>query len=226
LPDASDATVRELARQILARPEYAAATGVQAKAQTWMLRALDRILHWFSGLQVLRASSPLLYWTIVLAIAAVCAGLIAHVAWTLWIAMTAPDPAPAQRAPSANFPNLEREAEALAAGGRYLDAAHRLMLASFRTLAERSVIELRPDRSNRWIRAALRGSALAESLALEIDGLVERTERRWFGDRARDRIRDSARDSRDSQDSRDSKDDPEIYARWRAAFAQLSSQTK
>jgi hypothetical protein len=76
------------------------------------------------------------------------------------------------------------------------------MLVCFRTLAERSVIELRPDRSNRWIRAALRGSTLAENLAAEIDALVERTERRWFGDR---------------------QNDPEIYARWRSTFEQLSS---
>jgi hypothetical protein len=106
------------------------------------------------------------------------------------------------------LPDLAREAESLAASGRYLDAAHRLMLASFRTLAER-VIELRPDRSNRWIRAALRGSTLAENLAAEIDALVERTERRWFGDRARDPA-----------------NDPEIYARWRSAFEQLSSQAR
>jgi hypothetical protein len=106
-------------------------------------------------------------------------------------------------------PDLAREADARAASGRYLDAAHRLMLASFRTLAERSLIELRPDRSNSWIREALRGSTLGGSLAGEIDALVERTERRWFGDRTRDRMKD-----------------PEIYARWRSAFEQLSSQAR
>ena len=107
------------------------------------------------------------------------------------------------------LPDLAREAESLAASGRYLDAAHRLMLASFRTLAERSVIELRPDRSNRWIRAALRGSTLAENLAAELDALVERTERRWFGDRVRDQrttrksTRDGARPSNSSPRRRD-----------------------
>ena len=52
---------------------------------------------------------------------------------------------------------------------------------------------------------ALRRSTLGGNLAAELDSLVERTERRWFGDR-----------------SRDSSNDPEIYARWRTAFAQLS----
>ena len=203
----SDAAVRDLAGKILARPEYAGANGIHSKAESWLVRFLDRILHEFSRLEVLRASSPLLYWLIVLAIAGTCVGLIGHVTWTIWIAMTAPEPASSNGASGASLPDLAREAEALAAGGRYLDAAHRLMLASFRTLAERSVIELRPDRSNRWIRAALRGSTLAENLAAELDALVERTERRWFGDRARDRA-----------------NDPEIYARWRSAYEQLSSQ--
>lgn len=205
----SDAAVRELAGKILARPEYAGATGAHSKVESWLYRFFHWVLQWFSGLEVMRDSSPILYWLIVLAIAAVSVALIAHVTWTIWIAMTAPEPASPGRASSASLPDLAREAEALAASGRYLDAAHRLMLASFRTLAERSVIELRPDRSNRWIRAALRGSALAENLATEIDALVERTERRWFGDRARDRT-----------------NDPEIYARWRSAFEQLSSQAR
>ena len=205
----TDDAVRDLASKILARPEYAGANGIHSKAESWLLRLLDRALHWFSGLEVLRESSPLLYWLIVVTVAAVCFGLIAHVTWTIWIAMTAPPRASATHPASANLPDLAREAESLAASGRYLDAAHRLMLASFRTLAERSVIELRPDRSNRWIRAALRRSALADSLVGEIDGLLQRTERRWFGDRARD-----------------GKNDPELYARWRAAFEQLSSQAR
>jgi hypothetical protein len=199
----SDAAVRELAEKILARSEYANASGAQVQAQSWLLRLLERILHGFTGLELMRDSSPVLYWLIVLGIAATCAGLLAHVTWTIWIAMTAP--APVARTVSADSPDLALEAESLAAGGRYLEAAHRLMLASFRTLAERSVIELRPEHSNRWIRAALRRSTLGGNLAAELDSLVERTERRWFGDR-----------------SRDSSNDPEIYARWRTAFAQLS----
>lgn len=201
----TDQAVRELAGKILARPEYAAATGAQPKLQSWLYQTLARILHWFTGLEILRDNSPLLYWLIVLAIAVTCAALIAHVTWTIWAAMTAPEPAAAQRASGESPPDLAQEADALAANGRYLEAAHRLMLASFRTLAERSVIELRRDRSNRWIRAALRGSMLKENLAAELDALVERTEQRWFGDRA---------------------NDPEVYARWRSAYEQLSAQAQ
>ena len=199
----SDADVRALASKILARPEYVHASGKGAQLEGSLYKFLARILRWFSQMEVLRDNSPLLYWMIVLAVAAMCAALIAHVTWTLWIAMTTPEPPSPQRAGAANVPDLAREAESLAATGRYLDAAHRLMLASFRTLAERSLIELRPDRSNRWIRSALSGSAIGNPLAGEIDLLIERTEYRWFGDRV---------------------DDPEIYARWRAAFEQLSGQ--
>jgi hypothetical protein len=201
----SDAAVRVLAGKILARPEYADANGIPSKVQSWLSRFFERLFGWLSQLEVMRDSSPLLYWMVVLAIAGVSVALIAHVTWTIWIAMTAPQPLSSVLAPAAGVPDLAREAESLAASGRYLDAAHRLMLASFRTLAERSVIELRPDRSNRWIRAALRGSTLAENLATELDGLVERTERRWFGDR---------------------QNDPEIYARWRSAYEQLSSRPR
>lgn len=198
----SDAAVRDLANRILARPEYAGAVGMNSKAQNWLARTLDRILHWIASLEILRGTSPMLYWVIVIAIATVCVGLIAHVSWTIWRAMTAPEPATVQGSIGVDAPDLAREAESLAAAGRYLEAGHRLMLASFRALAERSLIELRPDRSNRWIRGALRASPLATNLAGEIDALVEGTEHRWFGDRA---------------------EDPDIYARWRSAYAQLSS---
>ena len=201
----SDDAIRKLAGNILARPEYAGAVGLNAKTESWLLRWLEKLLRPFQNIQMLRDTSPLLFWIIVLAIALICGALIAHVAWTISRALRAPEPVAPSREFGGSLPDLAREAESLAESGRYLDAAHRMMLACFRTLAERSVIELRPDRSNRWIRAALRGSTLAESLAAELDALVERTERRWFGDRA---------------------NDPEIYARWRSAFEQLSSQSR
>jgi hypothetical protein len=196
----SDEAVRQLANKILARPEYAGAVGINAKTESWLLKWLEKILGPISHLEVLRSSSPLLFWMIVLAIALVCGALVAHVTWTIWLAMSAPEPAPPSHEATATAPDLAHEAESLAAGGRYLDAAHRLMIACFRTLAQNAIVELRPDRSNRWIRAALRKSRLAENLAIEIDALVEATERRWFGDRA---------------------NDPAIYARWRSALKQL-----
>jgi len=92
----------------------------------------------------------------------------------------------------------------LASNGSYLDAAHALMIASFRTLGERSVIELRPDRANRWIRGALRDSNLGRELSLNLENLIDQTERHWFGDR---------------------ENDPAIYSQWRTAYSELTQKT-
>jgi len=195
LPDLSDPAVHKLTAEILARPEYGRATAedsVLVRLMSWLLDELGK-------LQLLRTEAPVLYWLVLFVIAAVLAGMTLHLIWTLWTALSAPEP-PQGRWEESSRRDLAGEAEALAAEGRYLDAAHRLMLASFRALAERSVIELRPDRPNRWIRGALRRSSLGEGLALEMGALIEQTERHWFGDR---------------------RNEPAIYERWRSTFARL-----
>ncbi len=166
------------------------------------MRLLSWLLDKLGQLEILRVKEPVIYWTILAVVALVLAGMTVHLIWTLWVALSAPEPA-AQRWEGSSRRDLAQEADALAADGRYLEAAHRLMLASFRALAERSVIELRPDRPNRWIRTALLRSSLAEGLALEIGALIEQTERLWFGDR---------------------RNDPGIYARWRSTFERLCAQ--
>ncbi|HKN02239.1 MAG TPA: hypothetical protein VJX23_17140 [Candidatus Binataceae bacterium] len=171
---------------------------------TRLLAWLQRIFGWFGNFQILHQSAPALYWLIVLGLLAVFAALVAHIVWMVSVALRAPEP-PEPSMSRENPRDLATEAESLAASGRYLEAAHGLMIASFRALAERSVIDLRPDRSNRWIRGAVRSSKLDENLAGEIDSLVERTERHWFGDR---------------------QNNPAIYAQWRSAFAHLSDAAR
>ncbi|MFZ1121397.1 MAG: hypothetical protein WCA59_01305 [Candidatus Binataceae bacterium] len=198
MPDLSDPAVHKLTAEILARPEYGQATG----GDSILVRLLSWLLDKLGQLEILRVKEPVIYWTILAVVALVLAGMTVHLIWTLWVALSAPEPA-AQRWEGSSRRDLAQEADALAADGRYLEAAHRLMLASFRALAERSVIELRPDRPNRWIRTALLRSSLAEGLALEIGALIEQTERLWFGDR---------------------RNDPGIYARWRSTFERLCAQ--
>lgn len=198
MPDPSDPSVRALAHRILERPEYAS-----FQPDSFLERLFRRILEWLSQIEILRDTAPVLFWMIVAAIGIVIVALLAHIVWALAAALGAPEPG-AKTAPRQKpRRDLKAEAEALAAAGSYLEAAHRLMLACFATLAERGLIELRPDRSNRWIRAALHRSGLPAGIAAEIDSLVEGTERRWFGKR---------------------EDDPEIYLRWRSAFARLSAE--
>jgi hypothetical protein len=195
LPDPSDAAIRELARNILARREYGLVNeSPVSRWEDW----LRRFIAWTG---VLRMTSPVLYWLLIVAISIVVVAMIAQMVWSLRAALRAPPP-PARPASADQPADLAGEARRLADAGRFLEAGHRLMIASFGLLAQRSVIELRPDCSNRWIRTALRGSPLAEGLAIEIGALVERTERRWFGNR---------------------ENEPGIYFDWRSVYQRLLS---
>jgi hypothetical protein len=195
LPDPSDAAIRELARTILARREYGL---INQKLDLRWEEWLDRFVNWIG---FLRVNSPLLYWVLLAALITIVAVMVAQIVWSVRKVLKT-RARTAQAVASARPADLAGEARELADCGRFLDAGHRLMIASFGVLAERSVIELRPDRSNRWIREALRGSPLAEGLGLEIGVLVERTELKWFG-------------SRDNQ--------PDIYYDWSAVYQRLVS---
>ena len=199
--DLSDAAVRKLTAAILARPEFSQA---DPRASYWVKWARD-FLRWLGKIQLLRESSPALYWMIVSIVGLVGAGLVVHTIWTLWIAMSTSEAVNSEPINEGSAPDLAREAHALATSGNYLEAAHCLMIASFHALADHSLIELRPDRSNRWIRGAVRKSPLVPKLADEIDTLVVHTERRWFGGR---------------------ENEPEIYARWLSAFERLAAELR
>jgi hypothetical protein len=197
LTEISDGRVRDLAHEILARPEYA---GLHPSTlESWLVQVIDRIIDWLTSLGGLRVSAPGLFWTIFTGLLLILALMVAQIVAAISAALRAPEPRTST--PIRPLRDPVAEAEQQAAAGDFLEAAHNLMLATFRTLAERSVIELRPDRSNRWIRRALRESKLNDNLIREIDGLVARTERHWFGDR---------------------ENSPDIYSRWKSAFDQLS----
>jgi hypothetical protein len=197
LADLSAPAVRKLAAEILSRREFDAAK--PSNFQTAFRKWLDWFVSLVQRLQFIHDTAPVLYWTIMAAMMLLVAAIVTHIVLTIRIAMRVAEP-PAKASSQQAPPDLAARAESLAAAGRYLEAAHWLMIASFRALAERSVIELRPDRSNAWIRAALVESKLPGGLAAEIAGLVAQTERRWFGERA---------------------DDPEIYSQWHSALTRL-----
>ena len=196
----TDQAVRDLARRILERREFAEAMRTE-RSQRWMQMLLD----WVRQFTTLRLRSPIVYWAVIIGAFAIAAALIVNIVQSLAAALRAPDPTPQSVRSPAAAPDLSAQAEALAASGRYLEAAHSLMIACFRAMAERSLIELRPDRSNRWIRAALRSSSLGESLVAELDRLISGTEQRWFGDR---------------------RNDAEIYLQWRSALERVSVAQK
>jgi hypothetical protein len=200
LHEVSDQAVRDLAHRILERPEFADAMRAE-RTQRWMQIVMD----WVRQFATLRLRSPLVYWLVIVGALAIAAALIINLVQSLSAALRAPEPAARPAAGKAAPPDLAAQAEALASSGRYLEAAHSLMIACFRAMAERSLIELRPDRSNRWIRAALYRSSLGAGVAGEFDSLIAATEQRWFGGRD---------------------DDPEIYLQWKSAFARLAMAQK
>ena len=201
--EVSDSAVRDLATKVLQRPEYAELH--RSTPPSWLASFFRWLFGWMGKLEILHVTAPGMYWLAMIAMFAVFALLVAHIAWTISVAMRMrnPSPPPTTRESAPRDPTLE--AERLAASAGYLEAAHYLMVASFRVLAETSVIDLRPDRANRWIRTALRDSRLRPDLAARIEGLIENTERHWFGDR---------------------ENDPAIYSQWHSTYRELSRPTQ
>src|SRR5260370_17627941 len=96
LPEPSDAAIRKLTGEILARPEFASAISKEPVWTQW----LRTFLKWLQKIQLLHDTSPVLYWMIVAAVAIIRASLVVHVIWTLWIPSSAPPPS----SPLATYP--------------------------------------------------------------------------------------------------------------------------
>jgi hypothetical protein len=199
LHDLSDTAVHKLTTEILARPEFSA---VNPKLPLWV-EWLHKLSQWREKIQLLHDSAPVLYWMVAGIVVLVSIGLVADMIWNLRIAMSASASSVRDLSSGGSAPDLAREARTLAVAGNYLEAGHRLMIACFHALADHSIIELRPDRPNQWIRRAVRKSPLPSSLADDLDLLVMRTERRWFGGR---------------------ENDPDIYTQWLSVFERLSAE--
>jgi len=175
----ADDRVAALAREILARSEYARFRPVDVAQYRDFLAWLARL---FDGLRVLSVSAPVLYVAILLALVAVAALLLAHVAISLRAALRASDPPP--RAAAAARPALDRDAARLAGSGRLLEAAHVMQLACLRELLDRGAIELRRHDPNPVLRARVARSGLPDRERGEFVALLDRLETRWFRDRA------------------------------------------
>jgi hypothetical protein len=170
----SDAHVRALAEEILRRGEYA-----NWRSMQW----LERALAWLSQLSENR---PPLYWVLLAVLLLLALVLIAHVTIAVRAALAVPPPATPEP-PGATGVEFVVEAEALAASGRFLEAARRLQLAVIQLLLRRRVVTLARSESNRILRARLRDAPLTEADRRDLVALVDRFERSWFRDRAGDR---------------------------------------
>jgi hypothetical protein len=75
-----------------------------------------------------------------------------------------------------------REARVLAGQGQYLEAAHRVQLATLAMLIEFDWLELARSDPNRTLRDRVRNSRLPERERGQLVSLVDRLERLWFNE--------------------------------------------
>ncbi|HYE26805.1 MAG TPA: DUF4129 domain-containing protein [Allosphingosinicella sp.] len=158
----------------------------------WALRPLGRLIDWISSFMPDAPYARIFLWT-VLAGAALALGValyrrLRYGEWRL----------PWRRGAAADLPETEeetwspeaaparswlREADALAAEGRYAEAVHHLLFRSIEDIGRRRPRLVRPALTSRELAAAEALPPPARSLFARIAGLVERS---LFGGRAVD----------------------------------------
>jgi hypothetical protein len=200
----SDDRVRELARDILGRPEFARfRPSLPGDGWKALLEWLAKALAWLGQLH---ETSPTLWMMLFVGLLLVALLLLAHVVWSLRAALVA-NAADAPPRAAREGPRLDREAEQLAAAGRLLDAAHVMHLACIGRLLSSGTLVLRRHDPNRTLRARIAGARLGERDRREFLALLDRLETRWFRDRAPDR------------------GDRELFDAWRALHARLIAES-
>ena len=162
---------------------------------------LERILGFLDFLEALRISSPLIYWGILAGLLLVSAVLLAHVAWTVRIALRMPR-AEARGPQSPSGPGFLEQAESLARQDRFLEAARRVELAALELLLRRRVIELSRSDPGRALREQVRCSGLPEAERSSLVALQRRLEAGLF---------------------RENKADRSLYRAWRDLYRRLET---
>jgi hypothetical protein len=198
----SDARVRELAHAILERPQYK-----NFRPESYDLFALvaekwRALMDWLFGL---READAQLYWLLLCGLGAICLALVLHIVWTVRSALRSVPP-PAASDVRVREHDFAREARMFADRGQHLEAAHRLLLASLRGLAQRRLIPLRPEDGNHAVCRQLSASGLPAALRGRLTELILETERAWYG---------AGEGPMHTPAS--------LYQRWDAAYAQLSA---
>jgi hypothetical protein len=178
----ADEQIRAAAIEVLSRDEYARFRWVEPD---WFF-ALQR---WFEGyvlwLRDLADTAPFLLFLVILGMVGVAVLLLAHIVWSLRVAMRggrAERDAPAA-APRRDF---AREAALLAERGDTLGACRALQLACLDLLLRGGTVELARHHGNATLRARLRRSALPPALREELIAAIDALERCWFRDRESD----------------------------------------
>jgi len=196
LATVSDIELRARAAEILTRPEYARFRTLPVELLRQLIDAFGTWMEWVSDLH---ERAPVLYFSLLLGLSALAALLLTHLIWSLRAALRTPPPEPEQPAQSGR--DFAAEARALAHGGDFLEASHRLLLASLAHAARSRLLELHPDDGNQAVCRKLHAAALEPELKQRWTELIVRTDALWFGSRAQN---------------------AELYAEWRSVYAQLT----
>lgn len=176
--------VRTALDEILARPGYNSPLAKLAErleqAAARLLRALRNMLR---GIDDLFVAAPVVYWLIVAALVGVLVLLLAHIGWTVKRAVTmgrAPTDgdaaAPAERETPAS---VRRQAETLAAAGRFLDAMRLLFRALALRIGQRDTGIVFPSLTNREFAAVFRRDP---TVFQRLRAFVDVLDDRWYGE--------------------------------------------
>jgi hypothetical protein len=173
----SDPHVRALARAILERPRYKNFQPWRYDPWPWLSDLWRAAMSW---IEHLHTQNRTLYWVLLIALCALCGLMFVHIAATLREALRTRPPTPRAEAVVGKL-DFARDARALASAGRHLEAAHYLLLASLRVLAEGRHIPLHPEDGNRAVCRQLIVSELPATLRNQLIELILETEQAWFG---------------------------------------------
>lgn len=201
----SDEQARAAAREILSQPEFARwergadgwlrlLEGLVERIPTWLIELLAGLQDVVGGLfswigaglgrllglfGVFGDVSGAVGWTAALLLLVASIVLL----WrfrTLWQRRTRTTQAASR--PERRHADALREARSLAHAGRFLEAAHRVQLATLALLIELDWLELARSDPNRTLRRRIMVSGLPERERRQLIGLIDRLEALWFAE--------------------------------------------
>lgn len=207
----ADGPVRSLAREILAKNEYArwrpqnAWAELLARFERWTEGWMDALREWLPDWVVVLieaflalfdrlglapddpADLTLLEWVIGALLLALVVFVIFGLIGSLWRRRNTLAGENDAAGPGSGAPLPLEAARTLASDGHFLAAAHHVQLAALQLLLEGRFVELSRSEPNATLRARLARSGLPEAERGDFLALLDRLEGHWFRDRTEDR---------------------------------------
>lgn len=158
------------------------------EAFAWIGSAIEAIFGWLADFLgffgVFGDTREGIGWLAVCLLAAALIVLVRH-----WVTRLSPESrsSPERHRPGWDHASALKSARDLAREGHYLEAAHRVQLATLALLIEFDWLELARSDPNRTLRDRVRASALPRPEARRLIELVDRLETLWFSEPRDDR---------------------------------------